>query len=140
MRTTAGNRLNWQAYTVAVATPVLLTIAAVQQSGSSGHLVAALNGQRLLVTELEVLKISDDVNTVRAHIENISSTDVRIVGCHSSCRCMASSSLPVTIAPGRIVNLDFEVTCIARRDFTESVTLLTVPAGTPVTLSFRSER
>ena len=127
-------RTSWRVYAVAVAGPILLVVGLVQYFGSPRHLIAALDGQLLLVNKSQLMVTGEEAEIARFQIENISGDELRIVGCRSSCRCVAATSLPATIASGAKIDLDFKVVGASDKQIDESVTLFTVPAGTPVTL------
>jgi len=132
--TQSAHRPAWRAYVLATITPILLVIGLVQYFGSPRHLIAALDGQLLLVNTSQFLVTGEEADISRFQIENISGGEIRIVGCRSSCRCVAATSLPVTVATGERIDLDFKVVGASEEQIDESVTLFTVPAGTPVTL------
>ena len=125
---------SWRVYAIAVTGPVLLVAGLVHNFGSPRHLIAALDGQLLLVNKSQFMVTGEEADIARFQIENISGDELRIVGCRSSCRCVAATSLPATVASGEKIDLDFKVVGAAEKQIEETVTLFTVPAGTPVTL------
>lgn len=56
-----------------------------------------------------------ELRTVQFRAKNVSSQTVEIVGEYTSCDCTTSIGLPVSIAPGKSLNLPFEVH-LARHD------------------------
>lgn len=126
-------------YAVAVIVPVVLVTGLVQHYGSCRHLIAALDGRLLVVNSTRVLNTPDsEVGLAQLSLENISSGDVRIVGFRSSCRCFATSNLPLTIHPGDRSSVRFQIKGASPSSLEETVTLFTVPSGAPVRAYFRT--
>jgi len=129
-------------YAAAVLLPVLAVAGGVLYFGSTQRLVAALDGQLLIVKESQFLFENNgdqSFDTAKFVIENISGADVRIVGCRAACSCITLTDLPVVIAAGQDQELNFRVTGSRDVAIDESITLFTIPPGTPVVLHAVSE-
>jgi hypothetical protein len=81
--------------------------------GSINALVAALQGRVLYVepTRISVgtLKPSEQA-TVKVRLRNLTENTIKVLGSRSSCGCLVTSDLPVTLASGEVKEVSIHLT------------------------------
>jgi len=131
-------------YAAAALLPLLVVVGAVQYFGSVHKMIAVLDGQVLVLKSATIVEENLDQaskfgDIAKFTMQNVSGSEVRVVGCRAACSCITMTDLPVKVAPNSECELIFRVTGTREKEVGESITLFTVPPGTPVWLRIETE-